>query len=51
MLKTLIVDEGGHIYVSGRAKNMPKSVEKAFIDVVIAHSNFSNQLDANESLE
>jgi sulfite reductase alpha subunit-like flavoprotein len=29
-----IVGEGAHIYVSGKAKNMPKSVEKAFIDVV-----------------
>ncbi len=30
----MILDKGAHIYVSGKAKNMPKSVEKAFIEVI-----------------
>ena len=33
-LKELIIDKKASIYVSGRAKFMPKSVEKAFGDVV-----------------
>jgi sulfite reductase alpha subunit-like flavoprotein len=32
-LKDLIVNQNAFIYVSGRAKNMPKSVEKAFVEV------------------
>lgn len=34
MLADLIVNQGAKIYVSGRAQNMPKSVEKAFIEIV-----------------
>jgi sulfite reductase alpha subunit-like flavoprotein len=34
ILSRLICEEKAVIYVSGRAKNMPKSVEKAFIEVV-----------------
>jgi sulfite reductase alpha subunit-like flavoprotein len=33
-LGPMIVEENAHIYVSGKAKNMPKSVEKAIVDVV-----------------
>eukprot|EP00347_Sterkiella_histriomuscorum_P012855 403366965 len=33
-LSKLIIEEGAFIYVSGRAKNMPKSVEKAFVDII-----------------
>lgn len=36
-LASLIYNEGAHIYVSGKAKNMPKSVEKAFIDIIKEH--------------
>jgi len=32
-LKDLILSKNASIFVSGRAKNMPKSVEKAFVDV------------------
>ena len=34
LLGPLIVKENAHIYVSGKAKNMPKSVEKAIVDIV-----------------
>jgi sulfite reductase alpha subunit-like flavoprotein len=34
MLGNLIVNDGAYIYVSGRAKLMPKSVEKAFTEVI-----------------
>ena len=33
-LSELIVEKGAWIYVSGRAKNMPKSVEKAFGEII-----------------
>ncbi len=34
LLGDLIVNKGAYIYVSGRAKFMPTSVEKAFIEVI-----------------
>jgi sulfite reductase alpha subunit-like flavoprotein len=34
MLSELIVDGEATIFVSGRAKFMPKSVEKAFTEIV-----------------
>jgi sulfite reductase alpha subunit-like flavoprotein len=33
LLSDLIVNQGAWIYVSGRAKFMPKSVEKAFVAI------------------
>ena len=36
MLNNLIVNEGAYIYVSGRAKFMPTSVEKAFAEITSA---------------
>ena len=34
MLSKLIVEKNAHIYVSGRAKLMPKYVEKAFTEIL-----------------
>jgi sulfite reductase alpha subunit-like flavoprotein len=36
-LSNLIQSEGAHIYVSGKAKNMPKSVERAFTEILKEH--------------
>jgi len=30
----MIVGQGAFVYVSGRAKNMPKSVEKAIVEII-----------------
>jgi len=34
MLADLIVNQEAKIFVSGRAQNMPKAVEKAFAEIV-----------------
>jgi len=34
LLGPMIIEENAHIYVSGKAKNMPKSVEKAIVDIL-----------------
>lgn len=36
-LSKLIIEEKAHIYVSGKAKNMPTSVEKAFAEIITKH--------------
>lgn len=41
----LIVNEGAYIYVSGRAKYMPASVEKAFIEAIEAVTGEENGKD------
>ena len=38
-LSDLIVNKEAYIYVSGRAKFMPKSVEKAFIQIIKENSD------------
>jgi sulfite reductase alpha subunit-like flavoprotein len=30
----MIVAQGAFVFVSGRAKNMPKSVEKAIVEII-----------------
>jgi sulfite reductase alpha subunit-like flavoprotein len=42
MLSDLIMRQDAYIYVSGRAKLMPKSVEKAFTDIVGTAMEISN---------
>ena len=44
MLSKLIVEEGAYIYVSGRSKNMPKSVEKAFTELLTVGDSALEQL-------
>ncbi|CDW72589.1 nadph-dependent diflavin oxidoreductase 1 [Stylonychia lemnae] len=44
-LSKLIIEKQAHIYVSGRAKNMPKSVEKAFIEIIQKHYPDLNALE------
>lgn len=39
MLCDLIVKQQATIYVSGKAKNMPKSVNKAFEDIIDLHGH------------
>jgi sulfite reductase alpha subunit-like flavoprotein len=34
MLSKMIVSQGAYVFVSGRAKNMPKSVEKAIVEII-----------------
>ena len=43
LLSNLIVEQQANIYVSGRAKFMPKSVEKAFIEIVGTAMGVENQ--------
>jgi sulfite reductase alpha subunit-like flavoprotein len=38
-MSDLILEQNAHIYVSGRAKLMPQSVEKAFLHVLSAIPN------------
>ena len=45
-LADLILSQGANIYVSGRARFMPKSVEKAFRDII--KNKIANGLNEEE---
>ena len=45
LLGDLIINKGAYIYVSGRAKFMPTSVEKAFIEVIKKNLNSNDSED------
>jgi len=49
-LAGLILEKGARIYVSGKSKNMPKSVEKAFKDILAAEIGEENAVAKVEEM-